>query len=285
MGLLMKIINIHRRKTKNIGDLMCAPCIYFPSMLGDKVFDILAYDPGEEADHDVRVSFQNDTNEADLLVVGGGGLLEIDFFSKAIERLVTNKRSSQKLIVWGAGHNAWSLRDWRDLKPKYKSYLEHFNLVGVRDHGTGYQWVPCVSCMHPTFDRRRPIIRDVGLFINSEAAHDKDRFKILPKGIALRENDGDFDEVIEFLGTSELVITDSFHGAYWATLLGRKVIAFPSSSKFYDLKHPVPLCAPADWERYSSLARSYENALFECRQANIDFATRVHQLIEYGTHL
>jgi hypothetical protein len=70
-------------------------------------------------------------------------------------------------------------------------------------------------------------------------------------------------------------VTSSSHGAYWATLLGRKVVGIPTSSKFYSLHHPVPLSHPADWQRFMKLARSYPDALEECRAANRTFFTKV----------
>lgn len=32
------------------------------------------------------------------------------------------------------------------------------------------------------------------------------------------------ETAVSFLGSSEVVLTTSYHGLYWATLLGRKVI-------------------------------------------------------------
>lgn len=39
----------------------------------------------------------------------------------------------------------------------------------------------------------------------------------------------DFNETVAFLGSSEVVLTTSYHGLYWATLLGRKVVVLEAS--------------------------------------------------------
>jgi exopolysaccharide biosynthesis predicted pyruvyltransferase EpsI len=83
------------------------------------------------------------------------------------------------------------------------------------------------------------------------------------------------EAVAAFLGSAETVVTSSYHGAYWASLLGRRVVGIPTSSKFYGLKHAIPLCTIEDWPRFEKLARSYPEALDDCRSANIAFAEKV----------
>ena len=52
----------------------------------------------------------------------------------------------------------------------------------------------------------------------------------------IREFNLDENKTIEFIGSGDVVVTNSYHGAYWATLLGKVVVAFPWASKFYGLK-------------------------------------------------
>ena len=87
------------------------------------------------------------------------------------------------------------------------------------------------------------------------------------------DNKQTFEEVIEFLGSSDVVVTNSYHGAYWATLLGKAVVAFPWASKFHGLKHKPILCPAPDWwkELNDREQHQYKHALEECRQANKDF--------------
>lgn len=274
-----KILNLHRRNTNNIGDIRSAPYLYFPNIVGSNAYEILGFLPKEEPSQDRRTAFDDAFSEADIIVVGGGGLLEIDFFSPFYKYLSNKKRQTQKVIIWGAGHNRWDLKDWRNLKLPYTFDSGLFDLVGTRDADEKYTWVPCVSCMSPELDIPRPIMREVGVYVHEGTLSKKENLERLPTGFEMIDNGSSFEDAIEFLGTCELVLTDSFHGAYWATLMGRKVVAFPSSSKFYSLKHAVPLCAPEDWKRFSRLAQVYSGALEECRYQNLTFAAQVAQLI------
>jgi len=55
---------------------------------------------------------------------------------------------------------------------------------------------------------------------------------------------GDMEEVIAFLASGEVVVTSSYHGAYWARLLGRKVALLPRGSKFWHLPPAPPRDRP-----------------------------------------
>ena len=55
----------------------------------------------------------------------------------------------------------------------------------------------------------------------------------------------------------------------------RRVIAFPSSSKFYSPAFPVPLCHPSDWVQFEPMARRYPDALGICRERNRAFLSAV----------
>ena len=219
---------------------------------------------------------------ADLIVVGGGGLLQNDFFSAGFERIFTEKKKSASTILWGAGHNEWRLNDWRHLACGHDFTKMPFDLIGVRDYDEGYEYVPCVSCMSPLFDinRGNTVCRDVGLYVHEGTMQNETFRSRLPAGIQILSNNASFEDAVKYLSECDVVLTDSFHGAYWATLLGRRVIAFPSSSKFYSLRHPVPLCSPQHWTRYVKMASVYDGALEECRSINNQFASKVRDLYE-----
>lgn len=272
------ILNLHRKNTANIGDLMCAPYLFFPELLGTNSMEILGFRAGDEPIRDRRVLFNETFAQADLIVVGGGGLLEIDFFAPFFEYLKANKKR-QKAVIWGAGHNNWQIGDWRKLKSEYTFDASLFDLIGTRDSNTRFDWVPCVSCMSEQFDKPHSISRSIGVYAHAATLKNEAFRKRLPSDFDMIDNSSSFEDAIEFLGSSELVLTDSFHGAYWATLLGRRVVCFPSSSKFYDLKHAVPFCAPEDWQRFSRLSQVYPEALDESRDQNKLFAERVAGLL------
>lgn len=275
------ILNLHRKSTNNIGDLNCAPHIYFPKLLGEQSREILGFREADEPTPEKRREFNEAFKSANIIVIGGGGLLGIDFFEPFFRYLARNKAANQKVILWGAGHNSWTVSDWRQLKAQYSFDSSLFDLIGLRDVDHEHPWVPCSSCMSPALAVQYPIEREIGVYAHVGTMKNEAFRKKLPAGFDLLDNSSSFEEAIRFLGSSELILTDSYHGAYWATLLGRKVVAFPSSSKFYDFKHAIPLCVPEDWKRYSRLARVYDEALEECRQANLHFAVRVSELVNH----
>jgi hypothetical protein len=274
------IINYHRLKTDNIGDRSCAPALWFPELTGairDEIMGLNQFENPEPAD---RLAWKARVADADLLIVGGGGLLEIDFFRAGLRYIAEHRKPGSKLVLWGAGHNTWQLRDWRGMKHALEIDDYGFDLIGVRDYECGYDWVPCASCMAPELDQPTDPVFDVVMYAHVETLRDARFARQLPSGLPMLDNSAPFEQVIPFLTSGDLVLTDSFHGMYWATLLGRRVVAFPSSSKFYSVKHPVPLCDPTDWQRFAPLARTYPDALEECRDSNRAFADRVLGLLD-----
>ena len=85
-------------------------------------------------------------------------------------------------------------------------------------------------------------------------------------------NDGDsIEEKLAFMARFETIITNSYHGVYWATLLNRKVICIPFKSGLFTFKHkPAYVASYLSDIRMDEIA-SYPSALEECREANVDF--------------
>ena len=91
---------------------------------------------------------------------------------------------------------------------------------------------------------------------------------------------GNMDQTIELLGSAETIITNSYHGAYWGALLGRKVIVTePWSTKFYGFKHmPYLLTKLQTWNDIIDDVPTYPNALEECVQITKNYWQEVQQL-------
>ncbi|WP_307138173.1 hypothetical protein [Pseudoroseomonas cervicalis] len=228
-----------------------------------------------------RAAWNDVYDRATTVIVGGGGLLEMPKFEESLSKIT---REKSKVILWGCGHNAVKLESWAGLRKTYTFKPEDYALAGTRDDGVSSRWVPCVTCMSPLFDRSYEIEHDVVFFANKGMKNNSSFMpKDIPQGKLLGNMRHGMDKIIAFLGSAETVVTSSFHGAYWATLLGRKVVAIPTSSKFYGLRHAVPLCHPLDWQRAMKLARSYPEALGECREANIAFKNDVMKLVNEET--
>lgn len=214
---------------------------------------------------------------ADHLIVGGGGLLGSASFAKYWKQLFA--RDYKSVVGWGLGDNAQF-----DAKAgfvartacTYPDYVKRFDLLGVRDIGTPHEWVPCASCLHPLFDEEWPVERDVVVYEHKRVPTGIDEF---PK---MNNDTNDLARVLRFLGSGRVVITNSYHGVYWAQLLGRAVLAFPFSSKFYHFKHQVTLCEPAAWRHHLDRVEEPPPALHECVAANLRFARRVQDRL--GSH-
>ncbi|MBX9720929.1 MAG: polysaccharide pyruvyl transferase family protein [Candidatus Obscuribacterales bacterium] len=151
-------------------------------------------------------------------------------------------------------------------------FLQRCPLVGVRDWGTAYDWVPCPSCLSPAFDDQPQERHKVGFYEHWE-------IPLQNPGEPLQKNNCEFNEAIAFLSSCETVVTNTYHGAYWATLLGKKVLVEPINSKLLNMKHQPRVILNRDWKANQKYAVAYPEALADCRAANISFSRRVSGLL------
>lgn len=249
------IASFYLKDRPNVGDHYSSPSHYFPQLK-----ESVSLDPAHAC---LPKVWRQKT-----VLVGGGGLIAHPAFRLNMEMLAMYR--PRILIAWGIGHNVHG-----EAEVRYPDYLESFDLAGIRDYGTKYDWVPCASCMHPAFDRKYEITEEYVVYENKLCSAVRiGGFKRLTNEEMCLEN------VVAFLGSAETVLTSSYHGVYWATLLGRNVIIVnPFSTKFSGLKHKHPLTDEANWKAKRKEVRSYPEALEECREANLAFAERVFDLI------
>ncbi len=288
-----KIVNYHVIDPRNIGDLYSSPLNYFdfPGYEVSKI-DIRTLDEAKAEDDPENLLDHH-------AIVGGGGLM-FGRFLNHFQRLQCRQHNN-RLILWGAGQQVYQLDRVVDFD--YTPYLQQFDQIGIRDFNQGYAWVPCVSCMHELFDRSYPIEHEFVVF-----SHKKFQVE-LPQLPRLTNESDDFEKIIRFLASGETIITSSFHGAYWGTLLGRKVLGFPFTSKFMTLKHSIALypvekwrqaeqrlqlfgktiyqrfdkhkfvCNTGDWQSYLRECVSYPESLEECRDRNRLFYQQVMDVL------
>lgn len=244
------IVFKHIRRTRNTGDLMSCPAYWFP--FDHQILDI------------------NDPLPADCTaVVYGGGTLT----QWAGRNVATHKHTS---VLWGTGS---TVHGETATPPTPAGFV----IAGTREwRGIPDEWAPCASCMSTLFDRRYPITRGAVLFVNADQSI-KERYPLQVSGIETMDNTAPMEEIVPFLGSASIVVTNSYHGVYWATLLGRRVVCVPYSSKFYNFRHPpaYSLERGADWRDRAEEATAYDSAsvLTECRGANIRFNGRVLELV------
>lgn len=254
-------MHIYRSDQTNAGDWWSAPFRYFP-FRPTEVLDIM--------------NLQSvPAREGDCVIVGGGGLGR-ETFREALQIIQAPTRS-YRLIAWGVGADLsvnleGTVADTTaDL---LGGYFDGFDRVGTRVwHPEGrHEWVPCASCLHPQLClyRDRVPIQLIGVY----------QHKRVPIGFNSREysssmamdNSGDdIEEKLEFLSRFEYIITNSYHGVYWATLLNRKVLCLPFKSGLYSFRHKPVYIQDNLTDDHLHQALSYPNALEECRMANLKF--------------
>lgn len=245
------IFELHKKDPLNIGDYYCNPSRYFK-------FENL------QSGNLLKNKFNLESSH---LIVGGGGLIHRTFDEQIINAL--NQRPLTATL-WSAGHNYGPAAYRKNKNILFPDYIKQFNLVGIRDWLPNYKqyYLPCVTCMHPTFDQTRDIKHDYVFYFHETKTSN---FSIAQKYPCMTNNSQQFEEVIDFLGSGDTVITNSYHGAYWALLLGRKVITVAWSIKFHFFKYlPTIIDTLDNWPKHAGKTAD-KNYLSESRHLNRQF--------------
>lgn len=245
----MKIYNLFRMDPTNAGDWHSPPMRYFPE-LGDTC---------------IEVNSNTAPAERSIIVMGGGGLISPKPAFQKLRRFL----GKHVCIGWGLGENWHDEKNLGYFPPQAQTlpdYLDRFDLLGIRDLTGKYRHVPCASCMHPAFDERHDIRRHVGFYLHK-------RIPLATAGHDVCSNDGDtLEDKVRFIGQSEVIVTNSYHGAYWAMLLNRRVVCVPFGSKFYGFGEPLDFREP--WNLMLDDLEGlplHPGYLQRCREANLGF--------------
>jgi polysaccharide pyruvyl transferase WcaK-like protein len=135
------------------------------------------------------------------------------------------------------------------------------------------EYVPCVSCLHPIFDQKFTITNEVGIVFHKDTLR-KENITKKYQDFATSSNTTNLEELIQFIGSADNIITDSYHTMYWAMLMKKKVIAIPNSTKFYDFKHQPIISNFDEALQYLNKGTTYDGLLQECRALNHKFAEK-----------
>lgn len=249
------IIEIHRKKNKNIGDHFCNPSRYF-SFDDIETYDVL----------DPNIPISNNH-----VIIGGGGLIHPKFYSSLLK---IKSKEPKKIITWGIGFNndKGNNEEIKDL-----SFFDDLDKCGIRDFRNfefPNTYIPCVSCMHSAFDIKYNVKNKISCFYHYN------RRDLSPKNIPTLDNrQKDIFKTIKFIGETETLLTDSFHGAYWGQLLGKNVQVVSWSVKFDYFKNP-PIYIE-DWNSYKNniSSKKHINFLDECREKNKVFYAEIKKTI------
>jgi hypothetical protein len=276
--MLRPTLFVHRATDGNVGDELSSPYTYFRSSHPHSL-RLEVHLPADRVRGRLkRALFRRVRDRAQAIIVGGGGLLGNDYFRDDL-RFWTD--GPAPAILWGAGHNAHDPMGIAQIFPDETQYAQliPFSSIGLRDQGPGFAWVPCASCMHPGLSTRPSRTGPTLFVLHRDLRHKPDQLStLLVAAPADREvifNDDTAEAIFGKLGSAGQVVTNSFHAAYWATLLQKPVVAIGGGTKVGLLKHPVPLADNVSWPDIIRTAPLYPNALEECRDRNSDFNAHV----------
>jgi exopolysaccharide biosynthesis predicted pyruvyltransferase EpsI len=265
---MKEIVFINVNYIGNAGDFWSSPLIYYDfskfNVRQVHYMDVWSFLEGNK---DCESSNITDS----LVIIGGGGLLTTNdnFIQKTTEYLVENN----KVIFWGVGSNTYET-------PSF-NILNHKNVIysGIRDisYQLNSEYLPCVSCKHPLFDKPFEVIDKVGVIEHTNLPVNID---IFPK----IKNDESIDNLINFISSKETIISTTYHGTYWSQLLNKKVVYFSESekinSKIINLKHRVPICNTTNFKESINYASRSDGMLYESRHLNDMFYKKVIKILE-----
>lgn len=302
---MIKFVVVHRKDANNVGDMASNPLQYFLK-------------PDEYLTIDITELKKENYPSGVPVIVGGGGLIGNDFIGDAMRDIlgsadklklkelwnlrwktsnpVNNKINEeftekyQELIseyinkiindsaprfAWGVGHNGmWEKKSKG--KFAYPDWLIEYDLVGIRDWGQDFPWVPCASCMHPALTKKYSIKNDIIWFEHKKQLIKDFGSDSIPRFINSGNN---IEQAIELIGSTNTVITNSYHGAYWGLLMNKKVIIVnPWSNKFFSFRHkPSIIDKDQSWKDVIEITETYPDALSECVNETEKFWNKIKQ--------
>ena len=275
MQKVKKLHFINRLDYNNVGDWNCSPLSYYYDYF--KRFNIIR--------HDIDFINYNEIEREDVVIFGGSGLFDVtESFNKAINQVLN---LCDTVIGWSCGFNTHNGR-WFQGSNFPKIDFSKFKLLSIRDynHPSRIEYLPCPSSL--AFD----------IFIGHKFEQ-KRKFGFIGHKDLLGENFSFEDtltnneniyRIAEYILSSEAIVTNSYHCAYWAMLLGRKAIVLNKFSTKFDFFKYQPEFVEIDKnESRVSIeeklddalekAKVYENLFDEAKSLNDAFFEKVKELI------
>ena len=272
------IVFVNRRAGGNLGDALSSPGLYFRSPFRGAIFREVHLGQWGSGTIGKQIS-RLLRDRARLIIVGGGGLLGNPFFTADLE--FWSGTASAPKVLWGTGHNSHDVMQVAGADPKDLDYGQvcNFDAIGLRDWGSGYTWVPCASCMHPALHKETSEGPAILFAMHRDVRSERSRIEALqarvPGPSEVVFNDTTAEEFIGRIRTARAVVTNSYHAAYWAALLRKRVVVIGGGTKVRLFKHKVALAGWEDWPEKLDEAPVHEHALEECCEANVDFCRRI----------
>ena len=268
----------HEQNPLNPGDTACSPASYLE--FGTKANKVVG----------IRNIGIEKISSSDTVIFGGGGLLN-QTFHPFIDSVFKKK---PKVIFWSVGTNLhfWDQPPRNNLLGIFFSYFHSVNvkninqkrkniyteyetnvlssaaISGVRDYQNQFTVIPCPSCLHPIFDcfsihsdkdSKVDGVFEHSSFFPLNASKSQKKFDYIGKDIV---------SIVKDIASCSSITTSSYHCAYWALLLGKKVSIRSFSTKHIHLK---PLLRLAESQGLSFLDWA--------RKKNLEFRNEIEQFL------
>ncbi len=231
---------VSRVDDSNAGDRVASPLTHYAERFAAFPF----------RRHDIRYIDWDAIRDDDVVILGGGGMFDhTEFMNRAINRLL---RVGAPVIAWAPGFNTHF-----GLSPSFRTPIDfdRFTILTVRDFENEHAipYLPDVTCVMPQLRTTHEIRRRFGV------AHHKD-FPLDFPGHDAISNETSVEEILTFIGESEIVVSNSYHMIYWATLMGKRCLSPGGfSTKFDGFEYPPTFIDPGeDLEDAARRARSYD---------------------------
>ncbi|WDF68989.1 polysaccharide pyruvyl transferase family protein [Sphingobacterium oryzagri] len=252
---------LHRYLTTNTGDRACGYYQYF----------LPEFENYKCVVHDINNVKFHLINSEDIVIIGGGGLLNATAeWNYSIDKAA---KIAGKAVIWSAGFNSKVGKKMRITIDWTK-----FDLISVRDFSyEDFRYVPCATCVMPSLQKVYDVKRKIGIVAHKDVLHH------LPEGMTDYEmitNSVSLEDFVAFIGSSEIVLTNSYHAAYWSSLLKKKCVLFAPRSEKYDFYKYPPTLFSGNLLADINSASIYPNALNEAKQLTLDYVKDIKRLLE-----
>lgn len=250
-----RVVFKHIRASRNLGDTWCSPYDHIPALAAQ--WDATVQDIDEP------------TPPCDAVIYGGGKIV-----GGLAAQMGANDLAARWRIAWGV-----STVQKFPISPRYGRAFRRLTLVGSRDWGDRqFTFAPCASCMAPEFDQPQDETHDVVAYLHHWRAPEMG-LRVPPHIPVLDNTCPSFAEAVRFISSGRIVVSNSYHGVYWALLLGKRVLCIPFSNKFHNFRVAPGYASPADWQTSLGRATGSREILGLCREATDAFRRRVEELI------
>jgi hypothetical protein len=215
-----------------VGDWHCCPLNYFYDFFKD--YNIMR--------HDIDYIEWERINRCDIVIIGAGGMLDVTAsFNANINRLLDK---CETVIAWSIGFNTHDTQ-WFQGENFEPVKFNKFKLISIRDyhHKSGLDWLPCPSALAPEFAMTSELKRKIGII-------EHQNLPIIGLPYDKISNAYNLHDVVEFITSSEVIVTNSYHMVYFSQLLRKKVVVYNKfSTKFDCFKYQPEFveCKNNDW--------------------------------------